>query len=252
MTSATYGDDSLRNRALLGDQRGHRARRFRAAARHSRFVRLMRYGVPLAIVLAVAGYYLSGYLNPLRLITSLPVSVGDVVVSGTKIKMEAPKLAGFTRDSRAYNFTAVEATQDVARPGIVEMKGLKAKMEMQDKTVIELSSATGVFDTTTQVLTLDDDIVVTSTSGYVGHLKHAVVETQAGNITSDQPVEMTMNDGTVRSDTFDVVKSGEVIRFNGNVVVNLKSVPKTAAAENATDPKRSSSADQAKSDQRTP
>ena len=51
------------------------------------------------------------------MLTKLPIDVGNMVVSGTKITMEQPRLSGFTRDGRAYEVTAVAAAQDVTKPG---------------------------------------------------------------------------------------------------------------------------------------
>ena len=52
-------------------------------------------------------------------------------MSGTKITMEAPKLTGFTRDNRAYKVTADAAAQDITNPTVLELTGIRGKMEMQ-------------------------------------------------------------------------------------------------------------------------
>ena len=48
--------------------------------------------------------------------SELPVDLGKLVVSGTKITMEQPRLSGFTNDARAYEFTADAAAQDITKP----------------------------------------------------------------------------------------------------------------------------------------
>ena len=89
--------------------RGDSARVFRAARRHSRIVRILRVALPIAVVGALALTVLVTYLNPLRMISSLPVNIDKLVVSGTKITMEKPRLAGFTHDARAYEMSAESA-----------------------------------------------------------------------------------------------------------------------------------------------
>ena len=84
-------------------------------------------------LLVLAGVSLVTYFNPLRLLAKLPVDVSNLVVSGTKITMEHPRLAGFTRDARAYELTAKAAAQDLTKPDIVELHNLQAKVQMQDK-----------------------------------------------------------------------------------------------------------------------
>ena len=77
--------------------------RFAVAARHSRMVRMLRVAVPAAVVLAMAAIVSVSVFNPFRmLLPKLPVDIGNLVVSGTKITMESPHLSGFTPDQRPY------------------------------------------------------------------------------------------------------------------------------------------------------
>ena len=46
------------------------------------------------------------YFNPLRMLAKLPIDVGNLVVSGTKITMEQPRLSGFYPRRRAYSVSA--------------------------------------------------------------------------------------------------------------------------------------------------
>ena len=77
--------------------------RFAIAARHSRMVRVLRVAVPAAVVLAMAGIVAVSIFNPFRmLLPHLPVDMGNLVVSGTKITMETPHMAGYTPDRRPW------------------------------------------------------------------------------------------------------------------------------------------------------
>src|SRR5438105_1563637 len=97
--------------------RGNGDRAFRAAVRHSRNVRILRIAVPAAVVLAlIGGIGFATLVNPIRLLAKVPIDIGSVVVSGTKIMMQQPRIAGFTRDNRRYNLTAQAAGQDLANP----------------------------------------------------------------------------------------------------------------------------------------
>ena len=94
--------------------------------------------VSLFVVVALATY-----LNPLRLLTKLPINIDNLVVSGTKVTMEAPRLSGFTSDARAYELTADTAAQDMTKPDMVELHNIRAKVEMQDKSMMELTAISG-------------------------------------------------------------------------------------------------------------
>jgi lipopolysaccharide export system protein LptC len=215
--------------------RGDNERAFRAARRHSRLVRVLRVAVPLAVVLGAVITVLVTYFNPLRMLGNLPVDVGKLVVSGTKITMEKPRLAGFTRDGRAYELTADDAAQDLTKPDILELKNIHAKVQMQDKSSITLSAATGVYDSKADTVKLNRDIVVTSTAGYQGKLSEATIDIHKGNVNSDHPVALTMQQGTLNANALQIVNSGDLVRFSGGVTVVL--IPsQTDAAKPAANP----------------
>jgi lipopolysaccharide export system protein LptC len=220
--SAAYGTEPRETRAFRASHRSDPARRFRAAARHSRRVRLLRVGLPVVFVLGCLAVALASWFNPLRMLTRLPISVGDVIVSGTKIKMENPKLSGFTRDKRRYDVTAGAAAQDLTRPGISELHDISALLEMQDKTTLKLLAQDGVFDSKQEQLALEHDIVVTSSKGDEGYFEQALIDTKSGNVTSEKPVRLKMLNGTVKGNRFELTNSGDVIRFYDGVVVNMK------------------------------
>src|SRR5215471_14923567 len=88
------------------DEGNDRERVFRAAMRHSRMVRFYRGAIPVSLIAIMATIAAAAYFKPLRPWAQLPVDPGKVVVSGTTITMERPKLGGFTRDGRPYDLTA--------------------------------------------------------------------------------------------------------------------------------------------------
>ena len=97
--------------------RGDEARTFRAAVRHSRQVRFLRIAIPVATAVAVlGGVAANSWFQPLRVLTKVPIELGSLVVSGTKITMKQPRLAGFTSDNRQYELTAQAASQDSPSP----------------------------------------------------------------------------------------------------------------------------------------
>ena len=206
--------------APVGRTQGDRV--FRAAVRHSRHIRFLRVVVPGAVVLLVAGgLVVAALLKPLRALTGVPVDVGSLVVSGTKIMMQQPRLAGFTRDNRQYNMTAQAAGQDLTKPDMVELHGINATMEMKDKVVFETTAKTGLYNSKAEQLTLNENIVVTSSSGYQAFLSEAVVDVRAGRVVSDKPVEVRTSGWTINSNRMEIAESGDLMRFDRGVTVIL-------------------------------
>ena len=197
--------------------------RFAAAARHSRMVRTLRVAVPAAVALAMAAIIFIAVFNPFRIteIVKLPVDMGNVVVSGTKITMETPHLAGFSTDQRPYELWAKAAIQDLANPDHVELRTLRAKVMMEDKSTVTMDARTGFFDSKQQMLNLRKDIFLQSSTGYEAKLSQAYVDINKGTVTSDEHVDVKLLNGTLSADRLRILNSGEIVRFEGNVVMNL-------------------------------
>jgi lipopolysaccharide export system protein LptC len=60
-----------------------------------------------------------------------------------------------------------------------------------------------------------------TTSGYEARLSQAFVDMGKNTVTSEEHVDVKMTNGTVSSDRLRVYGGGEVVRFEGNVVMNL-------------------------------
>jgi len=208
-------------------------RRFRAAVRHSWFVRFLRVAVPTVVVGGAGLLVLVNWLNPIgRLVDQLPARVGNLVVSGTKITMDAPRLAGFTRDKRAYEMTARSAATDITAPDDkMELHGVHAKFETQDHAMVDVTAASGLYDRKGDKLVLKENVVITSTNGYEGYLIEASVDLKDSNVFSDKPVTVKMLDGILNANQMEVVKGGETIRFGGGVKLLLTKPPASGPSD---------------------
>ena len=60
------------------------------------------------------------------------------MIKGTKVTMQQPRLTGYTVDSRPYEFTANSAEQDITKPDLMELHQIQAKMEMEDKSTVNV------------------------------------------------------------------------------------------------------------------
>jgi lipopolysaccharide export system protein LptC len=209
---------------------------FRAAARHSRWVRFFRRAIPVSLVTVLVAVAAIAYFKPLHLLAKIPLD--RLMVSGTKITMEAPKLGGFTRDGRPYDLKARTAAQDLTNPGVLELTGVHATVQTQDRANVDLKAATGVYDTKADLLTLHTDIVLTSSSGYSARLNQATVDIKKNRITSNEPVEVKLTNGTVNANALEVTENGEVIRFDNGVEMNVVPPPPSNGAGGAPAPGR--------------
>jgi lipopolysaccharide export system protein LptC len=196
--------------------------RFAIAARHSRMVRVLRIAVPAVVALAMAGVIAISIFNPFRaLMKQLPIDIDNLVVSGSKITMESPHMSGFSPDQRPYELWAKTATQDLKDPDHVELQVLRAKILQEDRSTVTLDARTGRFDTKAQILDLRKDIFLQSSTGYEARLSQALLDIGKGTVTSEEPVDVKLLNGTLTADKLRITEKGELVRFEGHVVMNL-------------------------------
>jgi len=204
--------------------------RFAIAARHSRMVRILRIAVPAAVILSLATIVLVSVFNPFRmLLPKLPLDMGSMVISGTKITMESPHLAGYSQDQRPYEVWAKTATQDVTDPDHVELKTLRGKVLMEDQSTVTLEAVNGLMDTKQSLLDLHKDIYLQTTTGYEAWLSQAFVDMAKNTVTSEEHVDVKWADGTISADKLRITGGGETVRFEGHVVMNIDKLPPPAA-----------------------
>jgi lipopolysaccharide export system protein LptC len=230
-TTATIEGTGSRGFAI--SERRDERRAFQRAARHSRRVRLLRLAIPVTIGLTLGATMLVSWLDPMKVLARLPLDAGKLVISGTKITMEAPKLSGYTRDNRWYEMNATAAAQDVTKPDIIELVEVRAKIETADKSTVFLSAQAGTYSRKTSILNLNRNVILKSSSGFEVHLDEAIVDTGSGEVVSNKPVEVLTQDSTLNADRLEVEKSGDIVRFIGSVVMNLNGVgnPKPPAVK---------------------
>ena len=196
--------------------------RFATAARHSRMVRILRVAVPAAVSVAIAVVIGISIFNPFRmLMPKLPLDMGNLVVSGSKITMESPHLAGYTPDQRPYELWAKTAVQDLTDSDHVELNKLRTKLLMQDGSTAFLDARTGLFDNKAQTLDLHKDIFLKTTNGYEARLTQAFIDLAKNTVDSDEHVDVKLPNGTLSSDRLHMIDGGAIMRFDGNVVMHL-------------------------------
>jgi len=227
--SNVYQADAARGAAFSTSSGRDMERIYRTALRHSRRVRWLRICLPIGIAAVLLVVVAANYVPPIGGFR-LPGELGKLVISGTKITMEQPRLTGFTADSRVYEFSADTAAQDITKPDFMELRKLHAKMELEDKSTINMSAASGVYNVKTEILTLNDNIELISSTGYEGRLSEAVIDVRQGNVVSDKPVWVKLLNGFLNAQRLEVIDKGTVVRFGGGVAMTLRTDNQPAKA----------------------
>lgn len=205
----------LAGSAPLGGSAHGRDLEFRTAKRHSRRVRILRWVLPSAALGGLVIFMLVVWLDPLRFYRNLPVEFGRISISDNKLTIEAPKLTGFTQDSRPYSVTAESAAQDLGSPNVIELKGILGQVGLANRGDSELRAKAGVYDTKSGNLSLSNGIEIEATGGYQVLLQDALVEVRKGRIITDKPVRAIFPDGTLDAQRVEITEHGDRVSFSG-------------------------------------
>lgn len=171
--------------------------------------------VPISLVVAV-GLYVGGAI--LGRLTGLPLpAIGNLTISGTRITMDLPRIAGFTRDGRSYQLTAAAAAQDLKRPHLVELQDVRANLEMQGGNRVTVQADAGIYDSKSETIVLRNNLVVASSDGGEVTLIEAKIDLRSNHVSSEQPVRVVTRQGRVDANQLEVVDGGSIVRFRGGV-----------------------------------
>jgi lipopolysaccharide export system protein LptC len=195
--------------------------KFRAAARHSRWVRLLRRAIPVSIATVLALLIFEAYFNPFRVLASIRVDPGKIIISSTRIKMGSPRYAGYTSDNRPYEVTAQAASQDITKPDLIDLENIWAKLEMQDKSTMVMTARTGLYNSKIDRLVLSDEIRLNTSTGHAARLHDATIEIKKGSVVSENPVEVEFLRGTLNANRLQIEDQGALMRFGGGVTMTL-------------------------------
>jgi lipopolysaccharide export system protein LptC len=220
LTSISFAADDG-GAAVPARARGNSERLYRRARRHSRLVRVLRVCLVGAVVVVLVGLVVDNYL-PSGGALRLPGEIANVLIQGTKVTMQKPRLTGYTSDGRAYQLSAEAAAQDVTKPDFVQLERIRANMEMADKSTVDLWADDGVYDMKGDMLTLNNNIHLVSSTGYEARLSQALVDVRKGNVTSDTPVWVKLLDGWLNAKRLEIIDKGDVVRFS-DVSMTLQS-----------------------------
>lgn len=212
---------------LAGDRAKGRSRAFR----HSIMVRLLRVTLPLA-GLAVIGVYGLSVMKATGWGKGIPDLVLPSVVPDN-IPMINPHYDGFTKDGGKYWFTAKTAHQDLKNLALITLDGITGEMTDAQKSITHMTAARGLFNNKTNILELYDAIDTAGDNGMKTHLTRATVKTKENIITSDEPVVVMMEAGTVNANTMVARQKVKEYTFVDKVRTFLKA---HAPAESPTDP----------------
>ena len=99
---------------------------------------------------------------------------------------------------------------------------------MQGNVSYETTAQNGVYNSRTEMLILQNNVVVTSSDGNRARLSEATIDIRGGKMISEKPVEVKGLEWTLSGNRVEITEGGALIRFDRGVTMTLMP-PGTAA-----------------------
>lgn len=198
-----------------------RARAYRSAQRHSRWVRAFRILLPVGFLAALAALSLVAYA-PWRALAPPQMTIDSISSDGASMTMAHPKLSGYRRDGRQFSLTAQKAVQDLAHPSEAALVDVSGQMAVSDALDLRLSAGEGLYDNATQRLTVKRQVRLTSNS-FELDLDAANIDFRNGTMASDSSVTVHRRDGSdIAANSFAASDNGRQLTFLGHVRTTIR------------------------------
>lgn len=214
MTDLTRGNLPTHHRIDL--QTVDAGKAIRRARFHSALVKHVRLLIIVSSGLAIASVAIIAFFDPFK---RLPghVEVGHVGLQGSKVTMKAPKMAGLRSNGRPFELQGISGIQDILKPNLIELYGVKAKIVMDDMTTSRITASDGLYDSSSDVISLKGHVHIINDSGYDLRMPSATVNVRSSSIITNEPVVVLLNGGRVVADRMDIEDDGHKITFDGDV-----------------------------------
>lgn len=197
---------------------GKSRRAIRVARLHSGFVRYLRQFIIFGCGIAVLTLGIIALFDPFK---RLPrnLSVSQVGLQGSVVTLQTPKTKGFRSDGQPFELTGVSGTQDILNSHVINLVGVDAKVGLDDVTTAKITSRTGIYDSSQDIVWLRSDVRIRNdVSGYDMRLRSATVDFNSSALVTEEPVFVSMDNGsTISADRMDITDSGHKISFEGEV-----------------------------------
>ena len=214
---AAYGmvqpaDGKTANLDFIGRERD--INDFKRAAKHSTWVGLLKYLLPVIALIIVVSIIAALIL---RQKAPVGISIGSTGIEDGKLVMNNPKLDGLDPQNRPYKVEAIRAIQSIENPTLVNLELIQAKIPMEDGLWANIRAGNGSFDVTEKKLELGGGVNVMTSDGMKLTLKDAYVDLKAGTMNTYRAIKFTSDSATISSQSLGVFERGERIVFETDV-----------------------------------
>ena len=192
---------------------------YKAALRHSRRVRLLKFAIPVTALMAAVVFVGTTMLSRV-----LPegASVDSAAIAAGKLVMNNPVMTGQIEEGRNYSVRAMRAVQDLAAKSVIRLEDIVAEFPFNGSEMAVLSAISGIYNRDEQFLSLDQPFTVTTEAGMTADLNSALIDIESGVLTSDQEVTIDTDKATLVAQSMVMEDRGAKITFDKGVRMTIK------------------------------
>lgn len=192
---------------------------YRAALAHSARVRKLKVLLPMAALVISAAFI---GVSILRAYLPESLSVESARIENGKIVMERPAISGRNSDGISYSMIADRALQDIENPNLITLEDVTAAVPINDDVIARVTATGADFNRGTDKLDLDSPFDVNLSNGVTARFQSAHLDINGGTLDTTDPIEISMEEGSIVADSFKITDKGRTITFTGRVRLHLK------------------------------
>jgi len=182
---------------------------------HTRFVRLMRYGLPVAALGLVGMVIAWPGLYDRNSAVTLAVATGGALTGDAA--MVNPRFSGTGGKGKPFRIVGERATQDPENRDLVTVTKPSGNMTLGDGSALTVTAETGQFDNGKKTLSLEGGVTAATAAGHRFQAGAVDVDLDQETLVSRTPVTADGPAGQIAARGFRVENGGDVLHFSGGV-----------------------------------
>jgi LPS export ABC transporter protein LptC len=172
------------------------------------------------LVLAATGLGALAYLYQAGLFSGLapktPVS-SPSAEKPSQVTSGNASVSGYDKDKLPYTVNAQKGFQDAANDKVIHLETVAGEFQRAAGGPIKVDAKTAKYDSTAKHLMLEGSVVIKDDGRYTATMEKAEVAMEDKKMTSDVPVVVTMQNGTIAANGLAITNDGKNILFTNGV-----------------------------------
>ncbi len=189
--------------------------------------------------LAQSAFWLLAALAALALAYALYVSqLPHKVAIGAKVSREVPEMpeqqvarenniGGLDTAKLPFTIKTLKGFQDKTDPQLYHLQDVSGVFRRDNGKDLAVQGNGGTYHNQQKILHLEGSVVVAETPRFEAHMEKAVFDVNQHRLSSDVPVHVKLDNGTIDADSMVAENSGETMNFKGNVKAHFNSATAT-------------------------